>query len=90
MNKIKRLTEGDLRKIVKESVNKILSEAYKPLGAKYSDEHISDVTNSFKRQVANLQKYMNAYSDTLLSNGVVDEDCYDRLYNLLAEISSRQ
>lgn len=93
--KLVRLTESDLHRIVKESVNQwfkdmddIVDEAYKPLGAKYSDEHISEVTNAFHRQIANLLRFMNAYSDTILSNNVLDEDSYDRLFNQLAEIDS--
>lgn len=103
MNKkqVIRLTESDLHRIVKESVNKVLmedtkaqrtddivDEAYKPLGTKYSDEHISEVTNAFHRQIANLLRFMNAYSDTILSNNVLDEDSYDRLFKQLAEINS--
>lgn len=65
-----------------------VSETYKPLGANYSDEFISNVNNSFKRQIADLQKFMNAYSDTILSGGIIDEERYDNLYNLLGEINS--
>lgn len=98
--KVIKMNEGTLRKIVAESVSKILSEdwnkqsdetvseAYKPLGANYSDEFISNVNNSFKRQVADLQKFMNAYSDAILISGVIDKEKYDILFNLLGEINS--
>lgn len=102
MKKLIKLTESDLHRIIKQSVNTIISEtnkqhpmtqwfrnideAYKPLGVKYSGEHINNVTNDFKRQVGNLLKFMNAYSDSILSNNIVDENSYNKLNKLLTEI----
>lgn len=63
-------------------------EAYKPLGTKYSDEHITKVINDFKRQTTNLQNFMNAYYDTLLSNNTISEELYNRLYDILGEIDT--
>lgn len=84
---IVRLTEGDLHRIIKESVNKVMTnEDYKPLGASYSDEHISDVKTKLLRQISNLLSFMNAYSDSILSTNMLDENTYNILYDLLAKI----
>lgn len=93
-----RLTENDLYKIVKESVNKILNEsgrkpkhwkrtdeAYDSLGANLSDEFIEKTTEGFKRQVANLVTYMNAYS-TALRDFLLGEEEFSNLYDSLAKI----
>ena len=85
-----RLTESDLHRIIKESVNKVMSnEDYKPLGASYSDEHISDVKTRLLRQISNLLRFMNAYSDSILSTNMLDENTYNILYDLLAKIHDR-
>ena len=85
-----RLTESDLHNIIKESVNKVLTnEDYKPLGASYSDEHISDVKTRLFRQISNLLSFMNAYSDGILSTNMLDENTYNILYDLLAKIHDR-
>ena len=125
--KLIRLTESDLHKIVKESVNKILNEtkkkdpmqqwfkdmndiqkhrdnmeyitkggrkpkhwkrtdeAYDSLGASLSDEFIEKTTEGFKRQVANLVTYMNAYS-TALRDFLLGEEEFSNLYDSLAKI----
>lgn len=121
-----RLTENDLHKIVKESVNKILmkprkdpmqqwfkdmndiqkhrdnmeyitkggrkpkhwkriDEAYDSLGANLSDEFIEKTTEGFKRQVATLVTYMNAYSTTL-RDFLLGEEEFSNLYDSLAKI----
>lgn len=81
-----RLTENDLHKIVKESVNKILNETrYDSLGANLSDEFIEKTTEGFKRQVANLVTYMNAYS-TALRDFLLGEEEFSNLYDSLAKI----
>ena len=126
--KLIRLTESDLHKIVKESVNKILNEtkkkdpmqqwfkdmndiqkhrdnmeyitkggrkpkhwkrtdeAYDSLGASLSDEFIEKTTEGFKRQVANLVTYMNAYS-TALRDFLLGEEEFSNLYDSLAKIN---
>lgn len=126
--KLIRLTESDLHKIVKESVNKILNEtkkkdpmqqwfkdmndiqkhrdnmeyitkggrkpkhwkrtdeAYDSLGASLSDEFIVKTTEGFKRQVANLVTYMNAYS-TALRDFLLGEEEFSNLYDSLAKIN---
>ena len=126
--KLIRLTESDLHKIVKESVNKILNEtkkkdtmqqwfkdmndiqkhrdnmeyitkggrkpkhwkhtneAYDSLGASLSDEFIEKTTEGFKRQVANLVTYMNAYS-TALRDFILGEEEFSNLYDSLAKIN---
>ena len=82
-----RLTESDLHRIIKESVNKVMTnEDYKPLGASYSDEHISDVKTRLLRQISNLLRFMNAYSDSILSTNMLDENTYNIPYDLLAKI----
>jgi hypothetical protein len=87
MNKKRiRLTESDFHKIVKESVNKILKESsYDSRGASLSDEFIEETTQGFKRQVANLIKYMNAYSTTL-RDFLLGEEEFGNLYDSLAKI----
>lgn len=81
-----RLTENDLHKIVKESVNKILNETrYDSLGANLSDEFIEKTTEGFKRQVANLVTYMDAYS-TALRDFLLGEEEFSNLYDSLAKI----
>ena len=125
--KLIRLTELDIHKIVKESVNKILNktkkdpmqqwfkdmndiqkhrdnmeyitkggrkpkhwertdEAYDSLGASLSDEFIEKTTEGFKRQVANLVTYMNAYS-TALRDFLLGEEEFSNLYDSLAKIN---
>ena len=126
--KLIRLTESDIHKIVKESVNKILNEtkkkdpmqqwfkdmndiqkhrdnmeyitkggrkpkhwertdeAYDSLGANLSDEFIEKTTEGFKRQVANLVTYMNAYS-TALRDFILGEEEFSNLYDSLAKIN---
>ena len=129
MNKNRiRLTESQLRQIIKESVDSILKEgskkkdpmsqwfndfnkaskfretmdyvnkggrkpkhwkrtdeAYNSLGSNLSDEFIEKTTRGFKRQVATLLTYMNAYSITLRDFLLGEED-FSNLYDLLAEI----
>ena len=122
------VTESDLHKIVKESVNKVLNEtkkkdpmqqwfkdmndiqkhrdnmeyitkggrkpkhwkrtdeAYDSLGASLSDEFIEKTTEGFKRQVANLVTYMNAYS-TALRDSLLGEEEFSNLYDSLAKIN---
>ena len=123
-----KLTENDLHKIVKESVNKILNEtkkkdpmqqwfkdmndiqkhrdnmeyitkggrkpkhwkrtdeAYDSLGASLSDEFIEKTTEGFKRQVANLVTYMNAYSTTL-RDFLLGKEEFSNLYDSLVKIN---
>ena len=79
----------DNRRGAKAYIDGIVGEDYKPLGAKYSEEHISNVQEKLLRQVANLMKFMNAYSDTILSNGIIEEHEFDELYGMLTEINSK-
>ena len=61
-------------------------EAYDSLGASLSDEFIEKTTEGFKRQVANLVTYMNAYS-TALRDFLLGEEEFSNLYDSLAKIN---
>ena len=61
-------------------------EAYDSLGASLSDEFIEKTTEGFKRQVANLLTYMNAYS-TALRDFLLGEEEFSNLYDSLAKIN---
>lgn len=79
----------DFKSDLQENINKLTNEDYKPLGVSYSDEHISDVKTKLLRQISNLLKFMNAYSDGILSTDILDENTYNKLYDLLVEIHDR-
>lgn len=80
----------DNRRGAKAYVDGVVGEDYKPLGARYSKEYISNVQEKLLRQVANLMNFMNAYSDTILSSGIIEEHEFDGLYSMLAEIDSKR
>lgn len=79
----------DFKFDLQENTKKMTNEDYKPLGASYSDEHISDIKTRLFRQISNLLRFMNAYSDSILSTNTLDESTYNILYDLLAKIYDR-
>lgn len=62
------------------------NEAYDSLGASLSDEFIEKTTEGFKRQVANLVTYMNAYSTAL--RDFLLGDLFSRLLKIAAIYTS--
>ena len=68
--KLIRLTEGDLHRIIKESVNKILNEVYQDNNGTFQDIDYSDIQN-------------NAYTDTRTGHGVFNgrNDMMDYIKN---------
>jgi hypothetical protein len=79
----------DFKFDLQENTKKMTNEDYKPLGASYSDEHISYVKTELFIQISDLLKFMNAYSDSILSTNMLDENTYNILYDLLAKIHDR-
>ena len=90
--KLIRLNESDLHRIVKESVSKMVNEMNAIYNESSSEEfrceYTSDILKRFYKQVANLITFMRYTPHTLISN--ISEEKYDKLFNILEDISFEQ
>ena len=92
MKKLIKLTENDIHKIVKKTLNKAINEIHNAYDEEppyeFKDEYELHIMKQFRKQIKDLIDFIHNYSETI-SNNISEEKCVD-LSNLLSDILYEQ
>lgn len=92
MKRTVKLRESELKKMIAESVSKVVNEMNtmydEPSSEEFRCEYTSYIMKRFYKQVANLMSFMRNKPHTIISS--ISEEKYTKLFNILGDISFEQ